>query len=62
MRCIFLLDIGFNILLIYMGLLTIFLSVYYGLWGVVGIYEYYFNQASQTLYIKDRDRSGYIQL
>ena len=45
-----------------MGLLTIFLSVYYGLWGVVGIYEYYFNQASQTLYIKDRDRSGYIQL
>ena len=55
MPCTFPLDIGFNILLIYMGGCAIFLSIYYGLWSVIGIYEYYFYKASQVLYIKDRD-------
>jgi|MDSW01.1.fsa_nt_gb hypothetical protein len=45
-----------------MGYFTIFLSVYYGLWGVIGIYEYYFNIASKTLYIRDRDGNRYQQL
>ena len=45
-----------------MGYFTIFFGVYYGLWGIVGIYEYYFYKACQTLYIKDRDGNRYLQL
>jgi len=61
-QCTFPFVIGFNILLLYMGYFTIFLSVYYGLWGFIGIYEYYFNIASKTLYIRDRDGNRYQQL
>ncbi len=45
-----------------MGFYVIVFSIYYGLWSVLGIYQYYFYKASQTLYLKDKDVNRYLQL
>jgi len=45
-----------------MNLFATWLSLYYGFWSVLTLYEYYMERASRTYYIKDREGNRYLKM